>query len=47
MLIMEIGYGQQQQVRAAAEEATYTVEELVPDLAGIERVVVLSRRGSQ
>ena len=47
MLIMEIGYGQQQQVRAAAEEATYTVDELVPDLAGIDRVVVLSRRGSQ
>ena len=47
MLIMEIGYGQQEQVRAAAEEATYTVEELVPDLAGIDRVVVLSRRGCQ
>jgi release factor glutamine methyltransferase len=47
MLILEIGYGQQQQVRTLAEEATYTVEELVPDLAGIDRVVVLSRRGTQ
>jgi len=47
MLILEIGYGQHQQVRTLAEEATYTVEELVPDLAGIDRVVVLSRRGTQ
>lgn len=47
MIIMEIGYGQQEQVRAAAEDATWVVEEMVPDLAGIDRVVVLSRRGSE
>lgn len=46
-LIMEIGYGQQELVRAAAEEATWVVDEMVPDLAGIDRVVVLSRRGSE
>lgn len=47
MIIMEIGYGQQQQVVAAAEEATWVVDEMIPDLAGIDRVVVLSRRGSE
>ena len=47
MLIMEIGYGQQQQVLAAAEEATWVVDEMIPDLAGIDRVVVLSRRASE
>ncbi|MGZ8867807.1 MAG: peptide chain release factor N(5)-glutamine methyltransferase [Thermoanaerobaculia bacterium] len=46
-LIMEIGYGQQDVVRAAAEAATWVVDEMVPDLAGIDRVVVLSRRGSE
>ena len=46
-LIMEIGYGQQEMVRAAAEAATWVVDEMVPDLAGIDRVVVLSRRGSE
>lgn len=47
MIIMEIGYGQDQQVRAAAEEATWVVDEMIPDLAGVDRVVVLSRRGSE
>ncbi|HUP45401.1 MAG TPA: peptide chain release factor N(5)-glutamine methyltransferase [Thermoanaerobaculia bacterium] len=46
LVILEIGYGQQQQVREMAAAARFTVEEMVPDLAGIDRVVVSSKRGS-
>lgn len=46
LLVMEIGYGQEDSVRKAAEAETFVVDAVVPDLAGIDRVVVLSRRGS-
>jgi hypothetical protein len=42
---MEIGYGQEDAIRALAKAKHFRVETLVPDLAGIPRVVVLSRHG--
>jgi release factor glutamine methyltransferase len=42
-LIMEVGYGQEAGVRTLAAERGFAVEAFVPDLAGIPRVVVLSR----
>lgn len=45
MVILEIGYGQRAPVCEAAERETFIVEDVVPDLAGIDRVVVLFRRG--
>lgn len=44
-VILEIGFGQLASVRRAAKRAKYQVDEVRPDLAGIDRVVVLSRRG--
>jgi release factor glutamine methyltransferase len=44
-LIFEIGYGQEQEVRKLALAAGYTVERIIPDLAAIPRVVVLSAHG--
>lgn len=41
-LAMEIGYGQTDEVRALAAAHGRVVEAVLPDLAGIERVVVLS-----
>lgn len=45
LVIFEIGYGQQEAVRAVAESKRFAVEQVVPDLAGIDRVVVLSPHG--
>ncbi len=42
-LLMEVGYGQEEGVRSIARRRRFQVEEFVPDLAGIPRVVVLSR----
>jgi release factor glutamine methyltransferase len=42
-LIMEIGFGQREAVEAIAEAAGWTDIRFVPDLAGIDRAVVLSR----
>lgn len=42
LVIMEIGYGQEAQIRALAEEARWRVDAFVNDLAAIPRVVVLS-----
>lgn len=39
---MEIGFGQEADVRAVAEAHRFRVEEVLPDLAGIPRVVVSS-----
>ena len=47
IVILEIGYGQLAAVREAADQETWIVDVVVPDLAGIERVVVLSRRGPE
>ena len=44
-LIMEIGFGQQQSVRDVARAKHFKVEEVIRDLSGIERIVVLSAHG--
>lgn len=44
-LILEIGYGQEDAMRGLAKEQRYAVDAFLPDLAGIPRVVVLSRHG--
>lgn len=44
-VVMEIGYGQEESVRELAVAKRFQVESVVPDLAGINRVVVLSRHG--
>jgi len=41
-VILEVGYGQEEAIREIAEAKRYEVEEFLPDLAGIPRVVVLS-----
>ena len=41
-VILEVGYGQEEAIRALAAAKRYDVEEFLPDLAGIPRVVVLS-----
>ena len=46
LVMLEMGYGQRDHVREIAERETFHVDEVLPDLAGIDRVVVLSRRGS-
>ena len=45
MVMMEIAYGQTEAVRRVAESHGYRVDEVLPDLAGIERVVVSSPHG--
>ncbi len=46
-LILEIGYGQEQTLRALAESKGFTVDAFLPDLAGIPRVVVSSMQHVQ
>lgn len=41
-IILEVGYGQEEAIRALAAVKRYNVEAFLPDLAGIPRVVVLS-----
>lgn len=43
LVMFEIGFGQERDVRAIAEASGYNVEKVIPDLAGIPRVVVSSR----
>ncbi len=43
LVLMEIGFGQEPAVRAIVEERGYRVDAVIPDLAGIPRVVVSSR----
>jgi release factor glutamine methyltransferase len=43
LALMEIGFGQEAAVRALAEARGYRVDAVIPDLAGIPRVVVSSR----
>ena len=45
MVAMEVGYGQEQAIRQLAEAKGFAVETFIPDLAGIPRVVVLSKHG--
>lgn len=46
-LILEIGYGQEQTLRALAEAKGFTIDAFLPDLAGIPRVVVSSMQHVQ
>ncbi len=46
-VILEVGYGQEEAIRTLAAEKRYDVEEFLPDLAGIPRVVVLSAHAEQ
>lgn len=41
-IVLEVGYGQEDAIRAIAREQHYDVDAFLPDLAGIPRVVVLS-----
>lgn len=41
-ILLEVGYGQEEAIRALAAVKRYSVEAFLPDLAGIPRVVVLS-----
>ena len=43
--IIEVGYGQEEAVRSLAKTKRFDVEVFLPDLAGIPRVVVLSKHG--
>lgn len=45
-LMMEVGYRQAQQVGAIFEGSGWTVEETIPDLSGIDRVVVARQLSS-
>jgi release factor glutamine methyltransferase len=42
MIALEIGFGQEAAVRAVAEAHRFRVDEVLPDLAGIARIVVSS-----
>jgi release factor glutamine methyltransferase len=43
-VVMEVGYGQEAAIRELARSRYFDVEAFIPDLAGIPRVVVLSKR---
>ena len=45
VVVLEVGYGQEAAIRALAERHRYHVDAFLPDLAGIPRVVVLSKHG--
>ncbi|HEX3109538.1 MAG TPA: peptide chain release factor N(5)-glutamine methyltransferase [Thermoanaerobaculia bacterium] len=45
LVLMEVGFGQEQSVRDVAAAHGFTVDDFLNDLAGIPRVVVLSRDG--
>ena len=42
LVILEVGYGQEAAIRKLAAATKWTVDDFLPDLAGIPRVVVLS-----
>ncbi|HEY0139276.1 MAG TPA: peptide chain release factor N(5)-glutamine methyltransferase [Thermoanaerobaculia bacterium] len=44
-VMLEVGYGQEAAIRALAAGKGFDVEAFLPDLAGIPRIVVLSRHG--
>lgn len=44
-VILEIGFGQEERVRAIAASHVFTVDDIIADLAGIPRTVVLSKHG--
>lgn len=47
LVMLEVGYGQEEAIRALTHEKGFTVDAFLPDLAGIPRVVVSSRHGEQ
>jgi release factor glutamine methyltransferase len=47
LVILEVGYGQEEAIRTLAREQRYEVKAFLPDLAGIPRVVVLSAHAEQ
>ena len=47
MIILEVGYGQEEAVRTLAGVKRWHVDAFLPDLAGIPRVVVLSAHAEQ
>jgi release factor glutamine methyltransferase len=47
LLIVEVGYGQEAAIRRLAKANRWNVDAFLPDLAGIPRVVVLSRHESR
>lgn len=46
-VILEVGYGQEEEIRTLAGRKRYDVDAFLPDLAGIPRVVVLSAHAEQ
>jgi release factor glutamine methyltransferase len=44
-LLLEIGFGQEEEMRALADAHAFTIDTFLSDLAGIPRVVVLSPHG--
>jgi release factor glutamine methyltransferase len=46
-VILEVGYGQEEEIRTLAARKRYDVDAFLPDLAGIPRVVVLSAHAEQ
>ena len=46
-VILEVGYGQEAAMRALAATGGWTIDDFLPDLAGIPRLVVLSRDGDE
>jgi len=46
-VMLEVGYGQEEAIRALMRRKGFTVDAFLPDLAGIPRVVVSSRHGEQ
>lgn len=46
-ILLEVGHGQEEAIRTLAAAKRYDVEEFLPDLAGIPRVVVLSAHVEQ
>jgi release factor glutamine methyltransferase len=44
-VLLEIGFGQEAAIREVADAHGFRVEALLPDLAGIPRIAVLSRHG--
>lgn len=47
LVLLEIGYGQSEVVRTLAEARRFAVEAVIPDLAAIPRIVVLSAHGQR
>lgn len=46
-VVMEVGYGQETAIRALLDAKGWAIDQFLPDLAGIPRVVVSSRHGGE